>query len=214
MDFNRVLLRFSKEGDASYLSHHDLMRLLERALRRAGLPVRMSQGFNPHPRMAVLQALPVGVEAADEPLLLDFEPPVAPEEVLRRLASQLPKGIGLRSARAMPVGAKPRVVALAYEVTLPGSAAERADVGGFLAREAIRVERVSPKRRRTLDVRPALEAMSLEGRRLRFRLRVGAEGTPKPTEVVAALVGDQAAASARYCRTKVELAAPSHAGRG
>jgi len=196
MDFNRVLLRFSKEGDASYLSHRDLMRLLERALRRAGLPVRMSQGFN------------------DEPLLLDFEPPVAPEEALRRLASQLSKGIGLRSARAIALGAKPRVVALAYEVTLPGGAAKCADVGGLLAREAIRIERVSPKRRRTLDMRPALEAMSLEGRRLRFRLRVGAEGTPKPTEVVAALVGDQAAASARYRRTKVELAAPSHAGRG
>ena len=211
MDFNRILLTFSKEGDASYLSHHDLMRLFERALRRAGLPVRMTQGFNPHPRMAILQALALGVEADREPVQIDFQPPVAPDEVVHRLGAQLPKGIRLRAAQELPPGVKPLVTSLAYEAELPAGAAAEADIERFLARDAVVVERISPKRRRTLDLRPALVSMTLEGRRLRFELRVGAECTPKPTEVVAALLDDQAAAHARLRRTQVTLAMPSAA---
>ena len=214
MDFNTVLLRFSKEGDASYLSHHDLMRLFERALRRAGLPVRMTQGFNPHPRMAILLALPLGVEADDEPVRLELEPPQAPAHVQARLGAQLPDGIRLLSARELSPGAKPRVVAVAYEAELPRDAPAEADVESLLARDAIAVERVRPKGRRTIDLRPALAAMALEGRRLRFELLVAAEGTPTPTEVVAALLDDRAAAGARYRRTKVTLAAPCASRQG
>lgn len=213
MDFTRVLFRFSKEGDARYLSHRDLMRLFERALRRAGLPLRMTQGFNPHPRMAILLALPLGVEADEEPFRVDFEPPVAAEEAWERLGAELPAGIRVRSARELPPGGKARVAAVAYAVELPEAVAARADVKGFLARQAIPFERVSPKGRRTLDLRPAVTGMALEGRRLRFDLRVGAEGTPKPTEVVAALVGEEAAVEASYRRTRVVVAEPSAAQR-
>lgn len=211
MDFNRILLRFSKEGDASTLSHRDLMRLFERALRRAALPVRMTQGFNPHPRMAILLALPVGVEAEAEPVLLEFEPPADADAVRDRLAEQMPRGIRIGEAEALPPGVKPRPTAAAYEAELPGDAAVTdADVERFLARDAIVVERVTPKRLRTIDLRPALTSMSIRESRLSFGLRVGAEGTPKPTEVVAALLESQPelAARARLRRTRVELDVP------
>ena len=209
MCFNRVLLRFSKEGDASYLSHHDLMRLFERALRRAALPVRMTQGFNPRPKMSILLALSLGVAADEEPVVLEFEPPVRPEDVARRMGAELPEGIALGGAQMLPEGVRPRVTSVVYEAELPPDAAvSEAGAERLMARDAITVERVSPKRRRTIDLRPALVSLGLAGRRLRFELRVGAGTLPKPTEVVAALLAGQAdaVARARVRRVRVMLA--------
>jgi len=106
----RVLFRFSKEGEARFLSHHDLIRLFERALRRAGLPVRMTQGFNPHPKFAILSALPLGLEGEEEALEVHFDNPVPPAEALERLAAQLPPGITARSARPIEPGTPLAVV--------------------------------------------------------------------------------------------------------
>ena len=216
MDSQRILLRFSKEGDASYLSHRDLMRLFERALRRAELPVRMSQGFNPHPKMSILLALPVGVEADQEAIEIDFEPPVAPEVVQQRLGAQLPEGIRVAEAQALAPGEKPRPAEAVYEAELPSSVSiTAADVEAFLARTDAVIERSSPKGRRTLDVRPPVVAMSLEGERLTFRLRVGTQGTPRAEEVVGVLLTPHGADTAcvRLRRTDLKLATPSPGAR-
>ncbi len=190
MSFSRILFRFAKKGEARHLSHRDLMRLFERALRRAGLPVRMSQGFNPHPRLSILAALPVGVEAENEALELEFEPAIAPEEARTRLGAELPAGVSLSSAETLPEGARTRVEAATYEVELPpGSGPTPAAVSRFLALDRIPVQRGDGQERVELDLRPALRAMSLEGSRLRFELAVADRGTPRVAEVLAALLG-------------------------
>ena len=212
MGFQRILARFSKEGEARFLSHHDLMRLFERALRRAALPLRMTQGFNPHPRLAILSALPLGVEADEEPIEVELEPPVPPDEVRERLAAQLPKGIRLRSVQALPEGVRARVESLDYAATLPADrGVGPADVERLLACQAVVVERATPAGPRRMDLRPALEAMAVEGRRLAFRLRVAPEGTPRPTEVLDALLGRPAGSdpAIRVRRTKVNLVIPT-----
>ncbi|MBM4037825.1 MAG: DUF2344 domain-containing protein [Planctomycetes bacterium] len=207
MSFSRVLFRFAKKGEARHLSHRDLMRLFERALRRAGLPARMSQGFNPHPRLSILAALAVGIEAEDEALMLDFEPPVPAPEARERLAAQLPQGIALRSAETLPEGARPRVEAAAYEAELPeGRPWAAGDVARFLASE---------ERQRNRDVRPALRAMAIEGRRLSFELAVADSGTPNALEVLAAFLGCEPAAlppiPVRRTQVRLALAQPRHA---
>ena len=232
MSFSRVLFRFAKKGEARHLSHRDLMRLFDRALRRAGLPVRMSQGFNPHPRLSIAAALSVGIEAEDEALELEFEPPLAASEARERLAAQLPQGIGLCSAETLPEGVRPRVEAAVYEAELPeGCGLAAADVDRFLAREAIvvvshlhfahsrhvRNEDVTPTgpERRERDIRPALRGMSIEGRRLRFELAVADQGTPKATEVLAAFLGCDPAGlppiQVRRTQVILALAEPRHA---
>ncbi len=216
MSFSRVLFRFAKKGEAKHLSHRDLMRLFERALRRAGLPARMSQGFNPHPRLSILAALAVGIEGEDEALELEFEPPVTAPEASERLAAQLPQGIALRSAETLPEAVRPRVEAAAYEAELPEDCGlTEADVGSFLARQAIVVARGTDPERRERDVRPALLAMSIEGRRLSFELAVADRGTPKATEVLAAFLGCDPAAlppiRVRRTQVKLALAQPRHA---
>ena len=213
MAFQRILFRFSKEGEAKFLSHRDLMRLFERALRRAGLPVRMSQGFNPHPRLSILSALALGVEAANEAVEIGFEPPVAPAEAMGRLGEQLPEGVRLRSAQALPEGARMRVESVVYEAELPaGRSLEPEAVSRFLAQEAAVVERATPAGRRAVDVRPAVEGMAIEGGRLRFQLRVSQGGTPKATDVLAAVLGcapeDVAGIPLRRAAVNVAVASP------
>jgi hypothetical protein len=90
-------VKFAKTGDARFLSHLDFMRLLERGLRRSGLPLRYTQGFNPHVRLSLNDALPVGVESLDERVLIHLESSLPPETVRDRLANVMPAGIGVLS---------------------------------------------------------------------------------------------------------------------
>ena len=80
-----------------YISHLDLMRLLMRALRRADLPVKITQGFNPHPKLSIKWALKLGVESDNEEAIVVLKELIKPEEFKERLQKQLPEGIQIRS---------------------------------------------------------------------------------------------------------------------
>ena len=87
-------LVFEKQGNAVWISHLDLMRLFQRAFKRADLPLKHTQGFNPRPSVSIALPLSVGVQSRYE--LLDFEleealPPLA--EMRQRLNSALVDGI-------------------------------------------------------------------------------------------------------------------------
>jgi radical SAM-linked protein len=207
MTFQRVLLRFSKEGETRFLSHHDLMRLFERAVRRAELPLRMTQGFNPHPKLSILLALPLGAEADEEPVEIQLERPIPARDVLERLNAQLPPGIRIVEAEEVATGTKPRPSGMVYRVHLPDPGCDlQARAAAFLAEENVIVERESPKGRRTIDLRPAVTGLVVDGTTLILELAVGQAGTPKPAEVVEALLGVPPSPSMRLRRTEVQLA--------
>lgn len=91
---------FTKTGDVRFLSHLDLVRLLERGLRRSNLPLRFTRGFNPHVKMSLGDALPVGVESLGEQVLIHLESQLAADEVHARLAEVLPSGVQIVSVLA------------------------------------------------------------------------------------------------------------------
>lgn len=91
-----VTLHFAKYGEMRWISHLDLMRLIQRAARRAGLPLLLSKGFSPHPKMHFKRALKLGVESLDEEFSLELTEPLSAEELKRRLNAQLPKGIEVK----------------------------------------------------------------------------------------------------------------------
>src|SRR5437763_901471 len=93
MPLDKVRIRFRKSGDLRLVSHLDLMRSLERLLRRARLPFRRTEGFHPTPRLVLAQSLPLGVVGHAEVLELELTEPAEPDEVLRRLREQAPPGI-------------------------------------------------------------------------------------------------------------------------
>ena len=87
---------FGKDGDMIYLSHLDLVRLFGRAVRRAGLPVALTQGFSPRPRIRFARALKLGVSSDREEGEIVMAEPLEAAEVRRRLQAQLPEGITVK----------------------------------------------------------------------------------------------------------------------
>ncbi len=112
----RMRIRYAKEGPARYLSGLELQSLWGRILRKAGLPVAYSRGFNPSPRLSFSHALPVGTESLAEFLEAEFSLPVAVSAAERRIPPCLPAGISLLEVRQVPPGS-PRLSAFDLSCT-------------------------------------------------------------------------------------------------
>lgn len=90
---------FAKKGTMKFISHLDLMRLFMRAMRRADLPLKMTEGFSPHPKFSIKRALKLGLESEDEEASVVMKEPVVPEDFKDRLQKQLPEGIIIKDAQ-------------------------------------------------------------------------------------------------------------------
>jgi radical SAM-linked protein len=204
---SRLRFRFRKAGDLRLVSHHDLLRCLERMLRRAGLPFASTEGFNPKPRLTFALSLPLGVVGCDEVLDLELRQELSPNEVRERLARQAPAGLEILSAERVPRKARLGVRSLVYRVGLPAgrAAAVRERAAAVLADTACWIERTRPERRR-LDVRPFLRDLRVTPDALEMHLWVTAAGTARPDELLELLgLGDLLAAGAVVERTRLEL---------
>ena len=82
-----------------YISHLDLMRLFMRAMRRAELPLKMTEGFSPHPKLSLKRALKLGIESEQEEASIVLRFPVIPEDFKNRLQKQLPEGIQVKDVQ-------------------------------------------------------------------------------------------------------------------
>lgn len=200
-------MRFCKQGDLRLIGHRDLMRCLERLFRRAGLPLAMSQGFHPKPRMTFPSALAVGIEGVDEVLELELSEPCTAEELLGRLTPHAPPGLRLKSVEVLPEGAKKaRLRSHCYEVPVPDGSrdglAEKID--RLMAGPSCPIRR--PNRSTTIDLRPFLEELSLEEGVLRMRLAVESGAGAGPRDVLAALgLSDLELQGVHLKRTVVEI---------
>ena len=106
-EVTKVRLRFAKCGDLRLVSHRDIMRCLERMLRRARIPIALTQGFNPRPKMTFALALGLGIEGRSEVVDLELFEPLEPSELLFRLKSVAPAGFDWIDARPLPTDATP-----------------------------------------------------------------------------------------------------------
>ena len=93
----KVSFTFSKIGPMKYISHLDLMRCLTRAMRRAELPLKMTQGFSPHPKLSMKRALKLGLESESEEAAIALKEFIKPQDFQLRLQQQLPEGIVIKS---------------------------------------------------------------------------------------------------------------------
>ena len=96
----KIITKYSKTGLMIYISQLDLLRLLQRALRRAEVPIVFTKGFNPRPRISFKRALKLGVESLDEEATFYLEIPVEPQVFRARLQKQLPEGIEILSVHS------------------------------------------------------------------------------------------------------------------
>ena len=98
----RIVAALHEKGRAAYLSHLDMQRTLQRALRRADMPLLYSQGFNPHPLMAFAGALSTGFESEREWFDVRLEGDIDPAQFEARLNAVLPEGMAVSHARIAP----------------------------------------------------------------------------------------------------------------
>ncbi|HEY3350407.1 MAG TPA: TIGR03960 family B12-binding radical SAM protein [Thermoanaerobaculia bacterium] len=114
-------LSFEKLGDARYLSHRNTMDVLERALRASGAPVRYTEGYNPHLRLSMGPALPLGHESKHELFDVDVLDALTDAHV-SAVNDRLPPGLVITSSVELPKGAKSlgrAVTEAVYAFTLP-----------------------------------------------------------------------------------------------
>ncbi len=98
MNFFKIDFVFTKTGIIKYISHLDLMRTFTRAMRRAELPLKLTQGFSPHPKFSIKKALKLGVESGHEEAVIGLNQLIRPEDFKSRLQRQLPEGIVIKEA--------------------------------------------------------------------------------------------------------------------
>lgn len=189
MAFDKVRIRFCKSGDLRLVSHLDLVRSFERMLRRASLPIRMTEGFHPAPRMIFAQSLSLGIIGKDEVLELEFTEPVEPEDVLERFRKQSPPGLQFHSARRIPLklAARPRRAVYRWPLAEHFQNAEfktlvENRLADLMARPQIWSSREKP-RPRQVNIRPYLRNAWTDSEAVWFDIWLTQEGTARVDEL-------------------------------
>jgi radical SAM-linked protein len=188
---SKVRLRFAKCGDLRLVSHHDLMRCLERMLRRAEFPIAMSQGFNPRPKITFALALGLGIEGLREVVDLELSEPLDLSDIVGRLRAVAPPGFDWKDAHALPPNAPPphpRTVEYSFPVVAERREVALSHLESLLTCASWPMTRHRPNRDVNYDLRPqVVEAeLTTEGL-LRFRLKVSPDGSARPEELLEAL---------------------------
>jgi radical SAM-linked protein len=181
-------LEYRKQGDLRFLSHLDVMGVMERALRRSQLPVAYTEGFNPRPKVASDPALPLGYSSDGEGLMVAFEQAVPGEHVARELNRFLPHGLQFVRWREITPEApgQPRSDQTRYELLVEGPVPDAESIRGFLARDSVPVEL---PRKGLVDLRPHVLGIEARGRSLVMTLRSIGSRTVRPEQVLAVLRG-------------------------
>lgn len=202
----RVAVAFSMLGDLRFLSHHDEMRMLTRAVIRSRWPVRFSQGFNPKPRFTLPLPRSVGVASECELALFDLTEPANLPQLVAALRGQLPAGAHLHRAGYHP-RSTPHPQRVIYRVEFDAVPADlTARITGVLAKSSLPVMRRgepgSPARR--LDIRAMIESISLRKTSLRMELNYVEQRSARPTEILELLDLDPREIGHRITRESIE----------
>ena len=185
----RYRIRFAKLGLLRWISHRDLARLWERLARRADLPLSMTEGFHPKPRIAFASALALGVESLDEVLELELSEELSVDELRQRLVADGQPGLSIVDVMMLAEGSpKAQLMAADYAVTLPDDfdASQRKAlhqaIEALLEKETITVER--KKKPLVAHVSSHIPFLELHEEHLFARLIVGDGASLKITDVM------------------------------
>ena len=157
---------FEKTGNAVWISHLDLMRLFQRAFKRAGLLLTHTQGFNPRPSVSIALPLSVGIESRCELLDFDLEGAKVPnEEILCRLTATLVSGVRILSVyddctKIKNLAFLDCVLSLEYDAGIPETA--EAELTDFFSRQEIIVEKRTKNGPKPENIIPLIRSIRVE----------------------------------------------------
>lgn len=184
---------FEKGERLRHIGHLDIQRAVMRALRRSGLPVSYSKGFNPHILLTFASALSTGAAGRREIMDVQLDRDVTPEEFLAAMNSAMPPDMQLSFARVLDdhhIALMAQVQAADYTITILEDGAAEKLIGAlpaFLAQESIMAMRKTKSGMKETDIRPLLLALSGEGNVLRAVMTLTERLACKPNMLVDAL---------------------------
>ncbi|SCY15425.1 TIGR03936 family radical SAM-associated protein [Alkaliphilus peptidifermentans] len=204
----RLRARFSKNEDLIFISHLDLMRVFERAMRRANIPISHTQGFNPHPIMAFATALGLGISSAAEYIDIQLDEEIQTESFVDRLNNVLPNGLKIiqctyisSKEESLMAVIKRSVYLVKVSLQTPISKEElTTELERFTGLEEIVLIKEKKKKGRKnqktvqhVDIRPniySIELLSLEEEQAIFKMNLaaGSVGNLKPEIVIEKLM--------------------------
>jgi radical SAM-linked protein len=194
----RIRVRFSRGEEIKYISHLDLIRLWQRSLNRAGIPLAYSKGFNPHPQISVALALAMGVTSEAELMDIMLDKFVSPHVFTSALGRQLPHGIAISGvfniAPTMP-SLQSQVRQAEYTIAIAGDKSKEeveAAINGLLDKETLPWEHQRDTGPHKYDLRSLIDDIWLIDWRERYgnigmRLRCDNTGAGRPEQVALAL---------------------------
>ena len=178
---------YSKTGRAKYFAHLEMVNIIIRALRRAGIPVKYSQGFHPMPKIAFDDPLPVGIESLDERLFITVPGHIEARDILTRLAPQLPEALALKPCTLVPKKRKTKdSVEETYWVELHGGRFDPQHLDKFRTRrEFMYLRRNRKGRQKSFDLKTAVPHIELINQiSLEMRIRKENGATLRPNEIL------------------------------
>lgn len=191
----KIRIKFSKYGIMKYIGHLDMMRFFQKAVRRAGIDVRYSEGFSPHQIMSFAAPLGVGMESGGEYMDLEVLSMTTAQEMKEALNRAMVEGVEILSVIVLPDNAKnamASVAAASYRLqtkagdfpigNLPGTLTD------FLAQETIPYTKETKKSVVELNLRQGIYELAAEsGNAVRMMVNASSSGNIKPAMVMDAL---------------------------
>ena len=191
----KLRIRYAKRGRLRFASHRDLARTLERALRRAGVPMAFSAGFSPHPKISYLGAAPTGAASEAEYCEIGVSVRCDPEAVREALDASLPEELAILECVEAGEGTgslADRIDTSVWRVELPGVSLDQLApaLAEFLSRDVVTVAKRTKNGLKDIDARPSVASASAgEEAGCAILHMVVRQGTPavRPDDVLAAL---------------------------
>jgi len=203
-------------GDLRFASHHDMMRVIERTLLRANLPLKYSQGFSPRALLSLSFPRPVGIATKRDLLVTTLDSPMVRQELLAAANRHCPEGLKFVDATLLESKATPMPVECTYQIPV---SAEKTDavaraVEHFSAQDSYTVQRSKPPKRRgrraqgepvtrILDLKLLVDNVEFDGETLSWRQAPHQTRWAKPTEAMQALGLDPTGDMALVTRTSL-----------
>ena len=206
-----MLATFEKGERLRHIGHLDLMRAMQRALRRSGLPVSYSKGFNPHILLTFASALSVGASGRREIMEVQLDEQVEPDVFTARMNHALPPDLQLSGARSVD-DRRPASMALVraalYELRLSEEDARKvsAILPAYLAQNEIITDRKTKSGIKPCDIRPLIGELRMEGNSLIASLALTETESCKPAMLLTTLgaaAGMSEAPQARVIRLRL-----------
>lgn len=162
---NKYRIQFVKGDPIRFVPHLDMLRLFQRAVRRANLPIVYSQGFNPHQQMSFAQPLSVGLTSLSEYIDIETTTLIDTASYIEKLNAVLPEGAvvtNIREIREKEKNGMAAVEAASYSIILDRTV-EQQHIDAFLSKEELLIVKKSKKLTRQVDIRPDIFKLEVTG---------------------------------------------------